>query len=285
MADADNRQAWPTGHRAFDQLLGGGLPRARLTALLGDSGSGKSSVAHWLCRAIGGVNRYSLALRPPIEALAQRQPEPRPNYIDLSPTILADGLDGAVARLDALAAEAAGGLLVVDDVGGLLAPAADEFQRRIAFYRLNALLWAHDCTGIVTGPVVSNSLGALTATSAALVLALRHGDSQRPRRLEVIKHENRSSPPGEHPFRITAHGFVCGSERYEEEPQVVSSLGTRVLALFRTARTSSAAEVAALLGEEPELVESALMSLALSGYLETADDEGGERIYRVALPA
>lgn len=169
MADADNRQAWPTGHRAFDQLLGGGLPRARLTALLGDSGSGKSSVAHWLCRAIGGVNRYGLALRPPIDALAQRQPEPRPQYVDLSPTILAEGLDGAVARLEALAAEASGGLLVVDDIGGLLAPAAaDEFQRRIACYRLNALLWEHDRTGVVTGPVASSPLGALTATSAAL---------------------------------------------------------------------------------------------------------------------
>jgi circadian clock protein KaiC len=263
-------ERWSTGDVALDAILHGGLPRGLATLLVGPSGSGKSLLAHQLTRAAGPVAAYASTLPAPLAAQAVCCAEPRPRYLDLGRPLRAEG-GAAAARMLLAAVGESPDLLVVDSAEWL--SAAD-------WSEVLAAVWERELVLVATARATSPEL----LDAAALVLALETPAHGLPRRLRVVKHLGAEAAPDDHPLRLGPLGIrldagASGALTVATAP--VSALGARILSAFRTARSATAAELAALLGHGLETVETTLDTLAVSGYLVADTDQQGQSVYRL----
>lgn len=274
-----------TGVPALDHLLGGGLPVGGLTLVYGPSGSGKSVLAHQLCRARPNAARYLLAGALPPDAVASRHAEPRPAYLRLSVA----PPEGDHEALHRQLGEAYSGrgleLVIVDTLEGLWVGEPPEVLATLC--RLVELCWEQrTVTVALASPQFVANSGVLLTSAACCLMELERGDGLRGRRLRVHKLEGRSYGPGDHPFTIGPLGLKFDSGvPAPTDCAALSSLGARILNAFRTSRRATPSELAALLGHETEAIESALDQLACQGYLAAEQSPDGQLYYSVPRPS
>ncbi len=274
----------PTGDRALDRVLSGGLPAGGLVVLSGPVGSGKSLLAHRVCRAVGEDAVYFLALKGSPEAVARRHAEPRPRYVDLGPRLLESEADEVLGLIEA---ELGGTirLVVIDDLDGLTA-GADEPRLRATLERLDRALANAGACGLLVATEEALPPGgwlAMAAHRAAMVIALEEDDPPRRWRLRVLKHEGAPAAEAQ-PYRLGPEGPVFDRVAADVATESLGGgLGARMLATFRTTRRAAAADIATLLGMEIDVVTAALDGLVASGQLVTEPGDDGRPIY--ALPA
>jgi recombination protein RecA len=124
--DAARRSATPTGFRALDESLGGGLPRPGIVELFGPAGCGKTTLALQVVAHLqrGGLTAawidadhtfdpaYAAALGVAIEGLPLAQPETAEQALEMARTLAASGavdlvvIDSAAALAPKLEVEA-----------------------------------------------------------------------------------------------------------------------------------------------------------------------------------
>lgn len=267
-----------TGDMTLDRLLESGLPRGMLTLVIGPAGAGRAHLAHQLCRTIP-ESVYALCLRPPAEALRALHPAPWPEYVDLSEAIAGGGVDDALTALDHALDERRPALLIIDDFDGLFARAPGETERRLAVHRLSRLLWARQVAAVALkssaeGRELNRHLG-IAHDAAATILRLSPADTGPLFEARLIKREGGLTAGSFRPYRLTAQGLHFElSAPTVREPDVVSTLGARILSFFSTARRTTADELAGLLGLDETVVRATLDSLVAQGYLKFETDDG-----------
>ena len=269
----------PTGDRALDRVLSGGLPGGGLVLLNGPVGSGKSLLAHRVCRAVGEDAVYFLALKGTPDAVAQRHAEPRPRYVDLGPRLLESGVEEALSVIEE---ELAGTvrLIVVDDLDGLCA-GIDELRLRGALERLDRAVAHVGACALVLASEESAAGGRLAAAAhrASLVIALGEDAPPRRGRMRLVKHEGGPAADVQ-PYRLSPEGPVFDRVSAEAPPEAqVSGLGARMLATFKTTKRAAAVDVATLFGLETEVVSGALDGLVAAGQLTSEPGDDGRPVY------
>lgn len=266
----------PTGVSGLDHILAGGLTVGGLTLLCGPSGSGKSMLAHQLCRVCPNQSRYVLAGATPPGAVASRHVEPRPEYVDLCPAVAAGELEQLLSRLDQVYRADGVRLAVIDTLEGLWI--GEPYTNVRILSRIAELTWQERVATVAlcSSRLVEQS-GVLLSSAACCLIELLRGDGSRGRRLQVHKLEGRGYRPGEHPCTLGPLGLSFdGGPQGITETTAISSLGARILNAFRTSRRATPTELAALLGQATEAVESALDQLASQGYLAAEQTPDGQ---------
>jgi len=220
-----------SGVSGFDEITGGGLPRGRVTAVLGSAGSGKTIFA--LQALVAGVR----AGEPGLFVAFEENPDWVVNdarrfdwnlaalrgkgleFFDaqLSQTILLGGefdLIGLLAIIAVKAKQVGARRLVFDGLDVLLGYLGDVSLRRREIFRLREWLYAHGMTGIVTAKAGARD-GELSADYEFLqymsdcVVSLHHRVSGGAaiRSLRVAKYRGDSHSASEFPFTITSAGI------------------------------------------------------------------------------
>ncbi len=221
-----------TGIPGFDEMNGGGLPRGRVTAVVGGPGSGKTLFGlQFLVKGAKELGEPGIFV-----AFEERADEVVENaeafdwgiaalrgngieFIDaqLSQSIVAGGafdLLGLLAILGATARRTRAKRVVFDGIDVLLAHLADPALVRTEVYRIREWLNETGLTGVVTakGEAGEARLAAdyefLQFISDCVVfLPLRVVDGSAVRFLRVAKYRGCAHSPNEVPFNITPSGF------------------------------------------------------------------------------
>lgn len=274
-------EKWPTGEAQLDAVLRGGLPLAMLTLIYGDTGAGKSSLAHQLARLAGTRALYATASAGALEAFAACFADPTPAYSDLTNVLLTDGLEAVLERLAFTVEQTEASMLIVDGLDSLLAGADAAAQLKLV-RGLAALCWDRHITAVL----LTRGPSPLLLDAAALVIAMTPPEATLPRRLRVVKYAGSDSMPGEHAIRVGALGiaFDAGGTPAPVSATAapVTGLAARILNAFRTARHATPGELAILLGHGMEAVEGTLDQLLSAGYLTVEVGEDGERTFALA---
>jgi circadian clock protein KaiC len=212
----------PTGVPGLDRLLRGGLRRRGLYAILGETGCGKSVLAHQIGAAFAARGQRVLYLTALVEShpiiLAQARtfrffdPAWVPDdfyYAALYPALERDGLEGVHEEITRSIRERRPGLIVVDG-GHVLETAAGSAMEFIRF--LNAL----QTHGSVLGGtilLVANQVGRVrpspifTMPDAVLLLGKERVGRRDFRTIAVKKYRGVAHIEGSHLIEITRDGI------------------------------------------------------------------------------
>lgn len=222
----------PTGIAGFDEITGGGLPRARTTVVAGGAGAGKTIFA--LQTLVSGARE---AGEPGIfVAFEENSKRIIANaasfgwdlpaleredlfFLDayLSPTTAIAGefdLSGTLAGVKAQADEMGARRIVFDGIDVLLTLLNDPVAERRELYRLHEWLSENDFMGVITSKVESSDplsgqrYGFLQFMSDCVVL-LEHRFEGRisVRAVRVLKYRGTSFSANEYPLTITSEGM------------------------------------------------------------------------------
>ncbi|QJR11165.1 Circadian clock protein kinase KaiC [Usitatibacter rugosus] len=225
----------PTGILGFDEITGGGLPRARTTLLVGGPGSGKTifSLQFLVHGARHGkepgifvaFEEASERIESNAESfgwnMRQLRRDGKLYFLDAQPMadLVQSGtfdLSGMLAALGAQVAQMKAKRIVFDALDVVLALLPDEASKRREVYRLHEWLLAHGLTGLITaksGGDEASSVGEQTfgfmqfMVDCAVMLChgVVLGVSQR--NLRVQKYRGTAFDENESPFLIGPTGL------------------------------------------------------------------------------
>ena len=221
----------PTGIRGLDQITGGGLPRGRVSLVVGPAGAGKTLLG--LEFLVGGARKYSepgvlLSFEESAEKVALNvrslgfdldqlqkdgllavisfQVNPADvvaGTFDLEPLFLI--LDDVITRLGARR-------VVLDTLEMLFGAFGDNSTIRSELNRLARWLEERGVTAIVTGERGEKTITRHGieeyVTDCVIVLDHRVNEEISTRRLRVVKYRGSVHGTNEFPFLISAQGFV-----------------------------------------------------------------------------
>lgn len=222
----------PTGIEGFDQLTGGGIPRGRITVVLGGAGAGKTvfslqSLVN--AAATGGepgifvaFEEDSRRIRENADGFGWDLPaleRERLLFVDayVSPTHVVAGdfdLGGVLAQVAGHAEEIGARWVVFDGIDVLLALLAERGAARRELHRLFDWLAERELTAVVTAkaegpdPLASPQYGALPFM-ADCVVVLQHQMRERvsTRGVRVVKYRGSSFAENEFPVIIASDGM------------------------------------------------------------------------------
>jgi circadian clock protein KaiC len=230
-----------TGVPGLDEVLGGGLPEFSFNLIAGEPGAGKTSLVHQLIFANATVERpalYFTALGEPSLKMLRYQQQlsffdaakvgTALRYVDLSETILNEGLAGILQRMTREVDAAAPSIVAVDsfrtvlNVSSFSGPRMDvpEFLQRLALH-----LASWQATTFLLGEYASpEAAGDPVFTIAdGIIWLVQHIESaSMVRKLHVKKVRGQAPIPGHHTFTISKDGL-------EVFPRVAGSLGAQRL--------------------------------------------------------
>jgi len=221
----------PTRVQGLDEVLHGGIPRARTTLVSGGPGSGKTVLAtEFLYRAaLEGEPGIYISFEEPAEAirrnalslgwdLAALEEAGRLLIIDarIDPRAVWSGEFDIAGLLTILGrqAEAMGATyLAVDAIDALLRPLEDPRREREQLEALHRWLLDHEFTAVLT--VKASHNGARNGhyefldymVDCLLMLDQRVTGQVSTRRLRVVKYRGSGYERNEHPFAITTGGI------------------------------------------------------------------------------
>ncbi len=222
----------PTGIEGFDELTGGGIPRGRITVLLGGPGTGKTVFSlQTLVR--GALEGHEPGIFVAFEEDTRRIRENAGSFgwdlpglerrhlffLDayVSPTHAVSGdfdLNGVLAQVAAKAAEIGARRIVFDGLDVLLALLDGPGAARRELHRLFEWLAARDLTAVLTAkvegpdPMGAPQYGFLPFMADCVVL-LQHGLRERVsvRGVRVLKYRGSGFAENEFPLTITPCGL------------------------------------------------------------------------------
>ncbi len=223
-----------TGITGFDEITGGGLPRARTTLLVGGPGSGKTILAlqflvhgAQVCKEPGifvAFEETSKRIVANAESFGWKLAELRRKklfFMDAHPTpdLIQSGdfdLGGMLAALEAQIEVMSARRIVFDALDIVLALLPDTAAKRREIYRLHEWLLARELTGVITLRASGNETSAVSQQPFGFmqfmldcVVILNHcvvmGVSQR--NLRVQKYRGSGFDEDELPFVIGKGGF------------------------------------------------------------------------------
>jgi len=225
----------PTGIEGFDDITGGGLPRARTTLLLGGPGSGKTLFSlQFLVHGAARCNEAGIFVAfeeasERIQAnaasfgwnLAGLRRKKKVFFLDAQPQadVVHSGnfdLSGLLAALGSQVVEQKSKRIVFDALDVVLALLPDEAAKRREVYRLHEWLLARGLTGLITaksdgddadstGQRAFGFMQFMVDCAVILGHAVIQGVSQR--NLRVQKYRGSAFDENESPFLIGAAGL------------------------------------------------------------------------------
>ncbi|MCC7493334.1 MAG: hypothetical protein IT204_13350 [Fimbriimonadaceae bacterium] len=258
MREGQSADTVSSGLRLLDGLLDGGYPVGDLTILAGASGSGKSLLGLQACRAAGAAGHYALALKGPAESFARRH-QPLGSCRELC------------ADSTWHLALVPGALLVVDDLAGYGLLVGHERQAADQLARLAAATPA--------AIVVLATDSRWAAPVATVVLDLLPQPLPGELRLQVRKREG--GVPGSLALRRTGSGLGPLSEA--PALAALTATGTRVLAVFRTARRATVRDLSELLLLDEQALRDVCDGLTATGHLVAETDDEGQPCFALPL--
>lgn len=231
----------PTGIDGFDEITLGGLPRRRLTLLLGAAGSGKTVFA--LQTLVNGARQWG---EPGIfVAFEEQSSQIIENaatfgwdleqlereelfFLDarLSPDTVQTGefdLIGMLAPLKAKADDMGAKRIVFDSLDVLLSLLGDPIAARQEVYRVRDWLQDSDLTGIITSRVMLDNFPphefVQFISDCVVLLKQRVIEQIGMRELRVLKYRGSDFAPNEFPLDIGLTGIeVVGFDPFVQEP-------------------------------------------------------------------
>jgi circadian clock protein KaiC len=226
----------PTGIDGFDEMTGGGLPRARTSIVVGGAGSGKTIFA--LQTLVNGAQRWGepgifVAFEEPSRQIVENAASfgwdlpalqrDKLFFLDARPApdlVTAGSFDlvGLLASLNAKAEEMQARRIVLDSVHVLLALLDDPHAERRELYRIHQWLDQGPVTGIITSRTLETQRNLLPHQEflqymADCVVRLEHRmvDLVSIRGLRVIKYRGSAFAENEAPLIIGHHGIEVAS--------------------------------------------------------------------------
>jgi circadian clock protein KaiC len=221
-----------TGIPGFDEMTGGGLPRSRITVLLGSAGAGKTVFAlqTLVCGATGhhepgifvAFEEDSRRIMENAESFGWDLPaleRDRLFFLDayVSPTLTVAGdfdLEGILAQVAHRAGEIGATRIVFDGIDVLLSLLDGPVVRRREVYRLYEWLAERDFTALLTvkaeGPnLLADPEYQFLPFMADAVVMLQHAMRERVsvRSVRVVKYRGSGFSENEYPLTITSSGI------------------------------------------------------------------------------
>ncbi|MES2642640.1 MAG: circadian clock protein KaiC [Myxococcota bacterium] len=232
MAQSTIARRSPAGIPGFDEMTGGGLPRGRVTAVVGGPGSGKTLFGlQFLVKGARDLGEPGIFVAfeeraddvvANVSGFDWNIADLRGNGIEvidaqLSQSIVTGGafdLVGLLAMLGVLAKQMGAKRVVFDGVDVLLAHLADSALVRCEVYRIREWLAETGLTGIITakgdsmeGRLASDYEFLQFIADCVVYLPLRVVDGTAVRFLRIAKYRGCAHSPNEIPFNITSAGF------------------------------------------------------------------------------
>ena len=243
----------PTCIDGFDEITGGGIPRGRVTLLVGGPGAGKTVFA--LETLVNGATKH----REPAIFVAfeessrqivanaatfgwdiERLEREKLFFLDarLSPTVVQAGqfdLAGILAGVAAKAKEMGATRVVFDGIDVLLTLLADTNAERREMYRIYEWLQAEGLTGIITAkaaeadrPTTERYAFMQFMVDCVVLFSHRLSDRVSIRTVRVMKYRGSSFAEAEFPLIISSDGihistFVTQSLEREASTERISS--------------------------------------------------------------
>lgn len=221
-----------TGIQGFDEITGGGLPRSRITVLLGTAGAGKTVFALQTL-VCGATEHHEAGIFVAFEEDSRRIMEnaasfgwdlpalarERLFFLDayVSPTLTVAGdfdLEGILAQVGAQAQALGATRIVFDGLDVLLSLLGDSVVRRREVYRLHEWLAERDFTALLTvkaeGPnLLADPEYQFLPFMADAVVMLQHVMRERVsvRSVRVVKYRGSGFSENEYPLTITSSGI------------------------------------------------------------------------------
>jgi circadian clock protein KaiC len=221
-----------TGIHGFDEMTGGGLPRSRITVLLGTAGAGKTVFALQTL-VCGATENHEPGIFVAFEEDSRRILEnaesfgwdlpaleaDRLFFLDayVSPTLTVAGdfdLEGILAQVGQKAQEIGATRIVFDGIDVLLSLLDGPVVRRREVYRLYEWLAEREFTSLLTvkaeGPnLLADPEYQFLPFMADAVVMLQHGMRERVsvRSVRVVKYRGSGFSENEYPLTITSSGI------------------------------------------------------------------------------
>ncbi|WP_214364438.1 ATPase domain-containing protein [Pseudonocardia sp. H11422] len=213
-----------SGTDHLDAVLGGGLPRAGISLIIGLPGSGKTILAQQYAFINGRPDRPALYLSTvsePLEKILRYGQtltifDPAAvgssvYYDDLGSTLHEGGLSGVLDRVRVLIRERRPSVVVIDSFKALHAYAADSADFRRFLHNLAGMYSAYPVTALWVGEYGPDEAAVAPefAVADAIVALGSVGTAERTSRLlQVLKLRGGDFLPGKHAYRLSAGGVT-----------------------------------------------------------------------------
>lgn len=213
-----------SGAQQLDIVLGGGLPRAGISLIIGLPGAGKTILAQQYVFTNARPERpalYLTTVSEPLEkvlrygqALTIFDPAmvgKSVYYEDLGATLHDEGLSGVIGCVRGLIRERRPAVIVIDSFKALHAYASDSAEFRRFLHNLAGMLSAYPVTALWVGEYGEGEIAQAPEFAVAdAIVALRSiGAAERTSRtLQVLKLRGGDFLSGRHAYRLSASGLT-----------------------------------------------------------------------------
>jgi len=215
-----------TGVPGLDQILGGGLPEFSFNLIVGQPGTGKTTLAHQIMFALATPERpalfFTILGEPPLKMLRYQQQfsffdldqvNASIRYINLSDEVAKHSFEQVLTRITHEVEVFSPALVFVDSFRSVMVESQDLCEGPISLQQfiqqLGILLSGWQTTTFLIGEYLSerNPNPVLTVADGLLSLEQSVYRNSMVRKMQVIKMRGQATRPGMHTFRITAAGI------------------------------------------------------------------------------
>jgi circadian clock protein KaiC len=214
-----------TGVPGLDAILGGGLPEFSFNLIMGNPGSGKTTLAHQIMFAMATAKKpalyFTMLGEPPLKMLRYQQQfsffqQDRLNkairYVNLGEDIALGNPDQVLARITQEVEAFSPALVFVDAFRSFLHNTQQQAEGatalRLFLHRLAIELSSWQATSFLIGQFLSEggSHPILTVADGLLSLEQSVYRNSMVRKMQILKMRGQPTRPGMHSFRITGEG-------------------------------------------------------------------------------
>lgn len=212
-----------TGSAETDRILGGGFLRNSINIVMGQPGTGKTSLVQHLVFHNASSDRpilYLTTLSEPLSKVIkylqqfdfydESQLGESIHYEDVGPRLAADGIKALLPVVDGAIRTLAPKMVIIDSFKALhdLAPSVTEMRQML--YELTGVLTAYDTTTFLLGEYTeehSRQLPEFAVADGIVELSRNFTSTREERFLRVLKLRGSSYMEGQHGFKITPGGL------------------------------------------------------------------------------
>jgi len=215
-----------TGVPGLDQILGGGLPEFSFNLIVGQPGTGKTTLAHQIMFALATPERpalfFTILGEPPLKMLRYQQQfsffdldrvNASIHYINLSDEVTMHNFEQVLARITHEVKAYSPALVFIDSFCSVMVESQQLREGPTSLQQfiqqLGILLSGWHTTTFLIGEYLSehNPNPVLTVADGLLSLEQSIYRHSMVRKMQVVKMRGQATRPGMHTFRITAAGI------------------------------------------------------------------------------